>query len=238
MAGQNASLDDLLQSLDINIEDTGNNADTGKDKNTEFDLESIPEEHREAVKTALGAKDTEIGGLKNENASQGLAIDKMTQAFKGAGGQKTTEETDTEDEDIFGLGKDDFYAPVFKKLNDGIESIKTGMNNNVQDNWQGDLESFAQKNPDIVRYAKDMDRIVEKHPTMKNDLPQLYKMGKEIFEGREATQKKAREQNDRENNANTNANESGGTGKDKIGAGQASTIADAFEQAKSQLTTT
>lgn len=226
------TLDELLQSLDIELE-ADEKDDENKDEET-FNLETIPEELRESVKAELDARDDKIGKLDNTIASQGLAIDSLKESFEKAGGGKVIDEK--KEENAFGLKEDDFYLPIFKKLGDGINEIKGALTGNAKNDFNSKLEIFATKNPDIVKYAKDMDELIKRHPTMGNDLPTLYKMGKDISERREAKRKEAETKNKREKAAGGNELESGGIGKGMMGEAKSTTIADAFDKAQTKLT--
>ena len=217
-----SSLKQLLDELEI---DTGD-----LEKKDEIDLstikiEDLPEEQRPIFKRAMGIIDSQT----NKIAGQELVIKtlKETSKIPEKGGEK--EEKGLIDEN-------DPYAPMFKELRDEIHSLKSEKVQDVQKIFKNNITSFVKKTPDMVRYVKEMDAILIEHPTMGKDIPTLYKMAKDLKEGRAKAQKEKNDDLDRQGNAGMSTTEMGGTASHltrQVTA--AKSIGEAFDLAEKNL---
>jgi hypothetical protein len=229
------NLGDVLKDLDIDIPVEGDKIE-GEGKPVELDLEKIPEEHRAAVKTAIEAGKTRVGELENQVAQKDLTINTLQSSFEKAASGKPVEEKKDAGEKLFGVSdKDDYYNPAFVKIAEDLKTIRSAISGKDTDTFMGNLESFATKNPDIAKYAVDMDRIAAEHPTLLKDIPKLYTLGKGVHDRRAEKEEKVRKSTEREINAAALGSETGGTASGKVQPGQVKTITEAFENAQTSM---
>lgn len=197
-----ANLKQLLEELEIDVND-----DDDDDKNDEPDLssvklEDIPEEHRSLFKKAI---DT-IEAQTNEISKRDIMLNTLKDYVPK---DKPKDKPKDEDEKILGvLDKDDPYAPAFQKLADAISGISKASEMDQEKKFQEDVTNFAKENPDIVRYAQDMDKLLAEHPSLQNDIPKLYLLAKNINERRDVKSKdrpkRNRQSGERSGVANSN----------------------------------
>lgn len=241
-------LSEILNDLNLDIDsDAGNAGNAGNQGNegggnqgNEFKLESIPEEHREAVKKALEAVNTKVESLTNESAKKDLVNQTLQQALEAA--QKSTQiqgaqgnQTDTK---IFGLEESDVYYNQFKGMKNQLDRIEGAKRADDTTAWNTMLGEMVKTHPDMAVVANDMDKIVAEHPTMsqsRRGMELAYKLAKEVHENRETLKGDALEAQKRAAEAAGNATELGGISTDIATTGGAKTVEEAFEKAQTQL---
>ena len=205
------SLKELLDEIEIKTDDL--EKDDPLDP-TKVKLEDLPEEQRPIFEKALGL----LNEQTNELAKKDLVIQTLQSTQKEPDPVKPTDE----EKGIFGLEKDDPYVGAFQQLNDAISGISKKTEVDAEKEFKTNLKKFAGKNPDIVRYANDMDRIREDHPTLITDIPKLYSLAKQVVERRKEKPKPT--------------TESTGTSPNNIvQIQQGKTIAEAFSLAEQKL---
>lgn len=236
------TLGQLLEELNIDTSDIdgGGEEDPNKDEINIDDvkLDDVPENLQPVFKKMKETLDT----TQNEIAKRDLVINTLKDQFnagnRGSSDNNNNNDND-EDEKILGvLDKSDPYAPVFQKLAEAINGIQQSTTVNKEQEFISNLKSFAQENPDIVRYANTMDKIVEKHPTMKGDIPTLYNMAKSMQERRDDKANDKKNEVNRHRNARNFSNESpGASGRNSIEVVESKSIADAMENTLKQANT-
>jgi hypothetical protein len=217
------TLKQLLDDLEIEVEDDK--------KDDEIDLknvklEDITEEQRPIFEKALNIINDQTTELsKRELIINTLKEDRVK--------PQTVIDEDKEEKILGVLDTDDQYAPAFKKLADAIEGISKKDEINEQEQFEENLKTFAIKNKDIVKYVKDMDKLLFKHPTLSNDIPTLYHLAKNISEGREKLKGNKREE--LESKDNLVFENSGQSLGNVTNITQAKTIGEAFELAQKKI---
>lgn len=232
------SLEAVLKSLDI-VPDADATAQNQNQSPT-FDIETIPEENRPAVKAALEAASTQIAALKTESAKKDLVNQTLTQAMEaGRTNQQGNQGNQgNQDNSVMGIPEDDVYYPQFKGMKDEIDRLKNQTQADDVDAWNETISELAKKHDDLPLVANDMDRIAKEHPTMygsKRGMELCYKLAKEVHTNRETLKEQGRLNKEREAGANANAAERGGTNAGDVHAGASKTIGEAFNKAETQL---
>lgn len=234
-------LGDVLKDLDIDIPAGEGDKGGEGNKGEEFKIEDLPEEHREKVQAALDAGKGKIGELETQVAQKDMSIKTLQESFEAAskGGKKEEEGKKEGGEKLFGVSDEtDYYNPAFTKIAGELKSLKDAVTEKDTDSFLGNLESVATKNPDIVKYVDDMDRIANEHPTLLKDIPKLYTLGKEVHNRRAEKEEKVRKLAERTESAAGKGSEISGTSTGKVSPGQVKTISEAFEQAQTSMSKT
>lgn len=220
-----ATLMQLLKELEVDV-DLNDDPDKKEDDVdlSKIEIDKIPEEHRKAFQIAL---DT-IENLKNESSKKDLMLEGMKTAISSVPKEK---EKEKEKEKVLGVvDVDDPYAPAFKTIADSINELKNIFTRGTEKDFKTELINFAKEHKDIVRYTKDMDLLIEEHPSLRNDIPKLYTLAKSITEGRE--KKSGDKKNQINNDSRRFSTENSGVARDNVTNIQNSkTINDAFEKA-------
>lgn len=237
------TLGKLLEELNIDTSDIDGNDDSNNNQDEvnidDVKLDDVPENLQPVFKKMKETLDTS----QNEIAKRDLVINTLKDQFNaGRSSNNDTQNNNNntgEDEKVLGvLDKDDPYAPVFQKLADSINGIKENVSVDKEQEFIDNLKSFAEKNPDIVRYAQTMDKIVDKHPTMKEDISTLYNMAKSMQERRDNKANNKEDEVNRHRNARNFSNESpGASGRNSVDVVESKSIADAMENTLKQANT-
>ena len=234
-------LGDVLKDLDIDIPAGEGDKGGEGNKGEEFKVEDLPEEHREKVQAAIDAGKGKIGELETTIAQKDMTIKSIQESFEKASGEgkKVDEGKKEGGEKLFGVSDEtDYYNPAFTKIAEKLERLETAITEKDTGSFMSDLEGFTTKNPDIVRYADDMDRIANVHPTLLKDIPKLYALGKEVHNRRAEKEEKARKLAERTEGAAVKGSEISGTSTGTVSPGQVKTISEAFEQAQTSMSKT
>jgi hypothetical protein len=236
------TLGKLLEELNI---DTSDIDDDGSDNNNndevnidDVNLDDVPENLQPVFKKMKETLDTS----QNEIAKRDLVINTLKDQFNAGNkgnDNNNNNNNNNDDEKVLGvLDKDDPYAPVFQKLAEAVDGIKQKTTVDKEQEFIGNLKSFAQENPDIVRYAETMDKIVEKHPTMKEDIPTLYNMAKSMQERRDTKANDKENEVNRHRNARSFSNESpGASSRNSVDVVESKSISEAMENTLKQANT-
>jgi hypothetical protein len=174
------NLKQLLEELDIDTSEVEEGSDKEENK---IDPEKLSESEKK-IYQALSSENEE---LKNEVSKRDILIDAMKKAQANIHQPKDKKEGDEEEkeEKILGLlDKDDQYAPAFSKLANMIVGVAKKSQVTEEKSFKEGVVDFAKKNKDIVRYVKEMDELLVEHPTLKKDIPKLYKLAKNTAEER------------------------------------------------------
>lgn len=227
------TLKDLLDSLEIKTDDLEEKEEKEEINIKDLKIDEIPEKQRPYFQKLM----EETEHLKNEVATRDLALKTIKQSFPK---QQPEKKEEKEPEKILGvLDPSDPYAPAFKRLADMIDGVSKKEETDSETKFKENLVKFAGEHKDIVRYATDMDRLVEEHPSLMRDIPKLYTLAKTIAEGRENKSKDKREELERTGKLKNFSAERSGTSSTNIGGitGTAKSIAEAFGAAEKQLST-
>jgi hypothetical protein len=223
------TLKELLDSVEIRTDDLEEKEEEEEKIDLKsIKLEDIPEKQRPIFKTLLETVEKQT----NEISKRDIMLDAIKKFAPKPEKKEEKKESkeNKEKEKILGvLDPDDPYAPAFKTLADMIGNISKGKEVNEEEQFEEEIKSFAQEHNDIVRYVKDMDKLLEKHPTLKKDIPTLYEMAKKVAEGRTAKVTKFKQEKYQ--------TEKGGMSGDKVDEikGNAKSINEAFELSEKQL---
>ena len=186
-------------------------------------MEKIPEEQKQYITTMkdmLTAKDNDI-------ANKDLVINTLK-----TNKPKPKEELKPKEEE---LDDTDPYASSFKKLNDRLDAMDANATGNQEKNWKNNLVAFAQKTPDIAKYVKDMDVLMEEHPTLRNDVPTLYTMAKTVAERRNTKLEEKKKDLNIVKDAKRFSTETDSSARQTVTTGgNAKSIAEAFEIAEKE----
>lgn len=180
------TLKQLLDDIEI---DTSDLEDEEEEKISleDVDLEKIPEEHRPYFQLAL---DT-IENQKNDISKRDLMLEGVKKVLPKKEEKKKEVK---EDEKVLGvLDPSDPYAPAFQTLADMVNGLKEEKEVDTEEQFKQNLVSFAEKNPDITRYVKEMDELVDEHPSLLNDIPKLYTLAKNLKGGKQQKKQKTGE---------------------------------------------
>jgi hypothetical protein len=187
------SLLEILNDLDIDTSDLDGddkNQDENKIDLSEFKVDDVPEDQRPFVQKLIEEREN----LTNEVSKRDLMINTMRDMVGNNQNNQNRNNSDNnnndnkDDDKILGVGKDDPYfelANAVNTISGKLSSMDEEKAKNAKTSFEQNLVSFAQENKDVVRYAKDMDALIDEHPTLKNDIPKLYKLAKAVGEGRE-----------------------------------------------------
>jgi hypothetical protein len=234
------TLGELLEDLGIKMDDSDDKSDDNdKDKINldEVKLEDIPEKHRPVFQTLMETK----SNLENELAKKDLTIDTLKDATKSIITQtktqtKTEDKTDSDEKVLGVLDPQDPYAPAFQTLANMIDGIKTESTVDKEKQWENNLRNFAKENKDIAKYAKTMDALVDEHPTLRSDIPKLYRLAKSIHEGRDKKAGDKIEDIKKTEDANRFRTESSGISNANVQEiAEVKSISDAFNLAEKKM---
>ena len=225
-----ASLKELLEGLEIDVSDLEEKKDEINLK--DIKLDDIPEKQRPIFQKLIDNAEN----LTLEVSKRDIVIKSLKDAV-GAGIKQTQEKDPDKKEKILGvLESDDPYAPAFQKIADAIEGISAKGKVDKEKEFETNLIGFAKENKDIVKYVKDMDALLEKHPTLKGDIPTLYTMAKNISERRLIKASDKKDELEKQKNANRFRSEGSGiSGTNVVGISNAKTISEAFDLAEKKI---
>jgi hypothetical protein len=148
------SLKQIFEEMDIDISDIKLEEEEEK---PELDLEKIPEDQREVVSNMMEQ-------YKNDIAAKDLTIQTMNQMIEKT---KPKEEHKVEEKEE----EEDPYLKEIRSLREEITSLRNERHQNTEEKFMDDVRSFAKDNPDIVRYATDMDNL---RKNLRPDSPLMY----------------------------------------------------------------
>ena len=120
-----------------------------------------------------------------------------------------------------GLEEDDPYLPVFKSFAQKINSIGVKSPQQLEAEFETNIQAFAAENKDIVQYVKEMDGLVKDHPTLKQDVPKLYQLAKAMKGGEEKSKQ--------------SSETTGNTSRDVVQTVQSKSLSEAFDSAQKTL---
>lgn len=213
-------LDAILKSLGIDSDE--------ENENDDFDVSVIPEEHREIVEKTIKAKEQKINELQRNYDVVNTKVQTMQESLdKALSGKSTSDDDSQEDDDV---------DPKIKALEEKISKLESSLTVDEEKRFNNIITQFASKNPDVKKYAKDMDAVashlgIKRENITEQNLPLLFSFAKGIGERRDNLQKQARDELKIKKAALSKQSESGGTSRDSVGPGQPSSIAEAMESA-------
>ena len=218
------SLKEILDDLEIKTDDL-------EKKEEKINLDEIPEAQKPIFKKLL---DT-VEELKTETARKDIIIGSLRDVATKI--PRTEEKKTTSEEKILGvLDPNDPYAPAFQKLADMVGGLRQETAQDEEEKFRTNVMEFAKDHKDIVRYTKQMDKLMAKHPTLAGDIPTLYKLAKESSERRDGLSKEKKEELERSEKAERHRTETSGTaGNRVVDIVQSKNINDAFQAAEKQL---
>lgn len=229
------SLKQLLDDLEIDTSDLDDKGDQDSNKESEINLkdiklDDIPEAQRPIFKRLIDTTEN----LTNEVAKRDLIINTLKDVRQKPKEEEKKKDQENEEKILGILDKSDPYAPAFQKLFDEIQGFKTAKVKDAEKDFETNLIAFAQSNKDVVRYVKDMDDLLEEHPTLRGDIPKLYTLAKSIHERRENAKSSKKEElgTDRKRFST----ERSGMSSEHVSSPQNfKTLADAFEDAEKKV---
>lgn len=228
------SLGDLLKDVEIDISDLEEKDDKEEIKLEDLKLDDIDEKHRPYFKKLIET----VQGQEIKSAEKDLVIKTLKENLPKQ--TKELEKKSNKDEKILGvLDPDDPYAPVFKTLADMIGGITQKESANLDESWKSNVLSFAEKNKDIVKYYKDMDKIrnnLRDDSPWKYDVQYLYNTAKDMVERRENIRNSKKEEINQNQNVRKFKTEtsdiSSSNASDIV---ESKSIAEAFEAAEGKM---
>lgn len=224
------SLKDLLEDIDVDLGDDDNKDQDQVDLKN-INLNDIKDENARKVAEAL-INDRE--NLLNEKSRLEITLNALKDAMpkQTQNAQQTKQEDDNKD--YTDTGDDD--NPLVKEINslkNEINSLKSQRTQETEQEFVESFKTFVKDNPDSVRYAKEMDELVTRHPTMRNikDIPNIYRLAKEMAERRDELKTKTTDLKTEKNKRRT---ESSGVPNASEITGNAKTMSEAFELTEKQ----
>lgn len=216
------TLKELLDEMEISIDD-----DEQKPKEEpKIDLSKLPEDQRKFIENLQSGQES----LKNELSKRDIMIKAMQDSMKNI--PKPT--PDPKPEKILGvIDPDDPDVEKFKAIANAIEGLKSQIPTvNEEEEFQKSVGKLYKDHPDMVRYVKDMEILIKKHPTYRSDLEECYNIAKAVGERRESARNLKKEDlQSRGNVLNFRSESSGMVGTGVTPPTTAKTISDAFDLA-------
>lgn len=206
------TLKEILDELEI---DTGEDQDT-KPEDPKIDVDKLPEDQKKYFSTL----NSELENLKNEVSKRDLAIGELQKAVRltSENQNKQNNQDNKKEEKILGvLDPEDPYAPAFQKIMEAVDNVKQEIpRRDPSKEFQENIVKLAKENPDIVRYVKDMDSLLQAHPTYINDVEGLYQSAKAMSERRKSTESNKRKSVEAQGNAINFKTESSGMSNQNV----------------------
>lgn len=136
------------------------------------------------------------------------------------------------------LEEGDKLASILEAVEQKISAIEKSFQTAEESEFVSQVREFAKTHSDLATIAPIMDRIVEQHPTLKNNLNLLYKIAKGVHTDKKTQEDETKTFYDRVAEAKAKGSETSGVSSDLTQPGEAKTIEEAFDKATSQLAKT
>ena len=228
----------------------------------EFDLSKAPEDVKKVLEpvlkkmqSAYTKKTQGIAELKKKAAVADVLISRggkneIIDDERGADSKvRGLEEANSILAELKGLKfeQGDYYAPFFKKIIDAFETVvnstKKEVGNVRKENTVSSIKKWFKDNPEALPLMKNMDEIGRAHPTLYNDLDDLYVMAS-VKAGKGIPGKNKKQNINTNNNPKPkikrptslrNVIEISGLPESKHAVRKVESISDAFKLAQEQL---
>ena len=172
-------------------DDTGNAGDKGEPF-LKVDLSGYSDEQKAVLAPILKQIEERFGDKVDALQKKAGLVDILLRNNKPSGKENVPGSIDEIDDSELGIDLDidfeekDYYAPKFKKLIEAVKQIakssKKELSSIKKESGVKEIKSFFRNNPDAVKYAKTMDKLVKETPALLGNLERLYNLA-QVEEG-------------------------------------------------------